>query len=209
MKPSREGEPRVIEATFVAGAVDTKSLLPPTLMEVAFAGRSNVGKSSLLNTMMQRRGLARTSNTPGCTRQMNIFEVRCADGLMVRFVDLPGYGWARRSKTERKEWQEMIEGYLVNRACLRAVVVLVDVRRGLEEEEAQLLAFLALPRPVSEARPLEVLLTATKVDKLAASARKPALDAVRKNAGADVLGFSAMTGEGREALWARIRAAVL
>jgi GTP-binding protein len=140
---------------------------------------------------------------------MNIFEVRCADGLMVRFVDLPGYGWARRSKTERKEWQEMIEGYLVNRACLRAVVVLVDVRRGLEEEEAQLLAFLALPRPVSEARPLEVLLTATKVDKLAASARKPALDAVRKNAGADVLGFSAMTGEGREALWARIRAAVL
>ena len=103
MKPSREGEPRVIEATFVAGAVDTKSLLPPTLMEVAFAGRSNVGKSSLLNTMMQRRGLARTSNTPGCTRQMNIFEVRCADGLMVRFVDLPGYGWARRSKTERKE----------------------------------------------------------------------------------------------------------
>src|SRR5579872_1051573 len=128
-------EIRVVEAKFVAGAVDAASLPPPTLIEIAFAGRSNVGKSSLLNATMQRRGLARTSRTPGCTRQLNVFEVRCADGLALRFVDLPGYGWARRSKAERSQWQEMIEGYLQARASLRAVVLLVDVRRGVEEEE--------------------------------------------------------------------------
>src|SRR3974390_1511107 len=103
------GDIRVVEAKFVAGAVDAQSLPPPTLVEVAFSGRSNVGKSSVLNALMQRRGLARTSNTPGCPRQLNVFEVRCAAGLAASFVDLPGYGWARRSKVERKQWQEMIE----------------------------------------------------------------------------------------------------
>src|SRR5260221_10017991 len=152
MKPAIET--RVVEAQFVAGAVDNASLPAPALAEIAFAGRSNVGKSSLLNTMMQRRGLARTSGTPGCTRQLNVFEVRCADGLTLHFVDLPGYGWARRSKAERGQWQGMIEGYLRGRASLRAVVVIVDVRRGLEEEERQLVEFLQQPRNVSEARPL-------------------------------------------------------
>jgi GTP-binding protein len=212
---TREGESReasVVEAKFVAGAVDAQSLPPPTLVEVAFAGRSNVGKSSLLNTMMQRLSLARTSRTPGCTRQINVFEVRCADGLAVRFVDLPGYGWARRSKTERKEWQGMIEGYLRRRAGLRAVAILLDVRRGIEEEEQQLVEFLAEPRQVSASGPLEVLLVATKVDKVGAAGRKPAMEKVRQGAkvvGGKVIGFSAVTGEGREELWARIRAAVL
>ena len=72
-----------------------------------------------------------------------MYEVSCSDGLSLRFVDLPGYGWARRSKTERAEWQGMIEGYLQNRAGLRAVAVLVDVRRGVEDEERQLVDFLA------------------------------------------------------------------
>jgi GTP-binding protein len=202
-------ETRVVEAEFVAGAVDAASLPAPALAEIAFAGRSNVGKSSLLNAMMQRRSLARTSGTPGCTRQLNVFEVRCAEGLTLRFVDLPGYGWARRSKTERGQWQAMIEGYLRTRASLRAVVVIVDVRRGLEDEERQLVEFLREPRSVSEARTVEVILVATKLDKVGAAGRKPALEAVKKGAGGRVVGFSAETGEGREEVWGRIRGAVL
>ena len=210
MKPENdETKNRVVEASFVAGAVEAGGLPPPALLEVAFAGRSNVGKSSLLNSLMDCRSLARTSRTPGCTRQLNIFEVRCADGLMMRFVDLPGYGWARRSKDERSQWQSMIEGYLRTRASLRAIVLLVDVRRGVEEEEQQLLEFLRLPRQVSEPKPLELVLAATKVDKLSASARKPALEVVRKGAGLPVIGFSSVTREGRDALWGRLRHAVL
>jgi GTP-binding protein len=204
-----ERETRVVDAAFVAGAVDSASLPPPTLLEVAFAGRSNVGKSSLLNAMMQRRGLARTSNTPGCTRQLNVFEVRCADGLALRFVDLPGYGWARRSKGERTQWQTMIESYLSTRAGLRAVAILVDVRRGVEEEERQLVEFLQQPRAVSGGKPPELILVATKVDKVGAAHAKPALDKVRKAGGAGAIGFSAVTGKGREELWSRIRRAVL
>jgi len=211
MKPAARSanEMRVVEATFVAGAVDATSFPTPTHFEVAFAGRSNVGKSSLLNSMMDRRSLARTSRTPGCTRQLNIFEVRCADGLALRFVDLPGYGWARRSKDERQQWQKMIEGYLLTRASLRAVVLLVDVRRGVEEDERQLIEFLRVPRPVSEAKPLSVVLAATKIDKLSASTRKPALEQVRRAAAAPVVGFSAVTGVGRAELWERIRQVVL
>jgi GTP-binding protein len=213
---------KVLDAMFVAGAVDGESLPPPTLTEIAFAGRSNVGKSSLLNATMQRRGLARTSNTPGCTRQLNVFEVRLADGLSLRLIDLPGYGWARRSKAERAVWQTMIEGYLTKRASLRAVVLLVDVRRGVEDEERQLVEFLREPRKVSEPRPLEVILVATKIDKLNAAARKPALEKVRQGAVAAgvgagrggteserPIGFSAVTGAGCEELWARIRRAAL
>lgn len=207
-------ETRVVHAEFAAGAVDASQLPPPTVLEVAFAGRSNVGKSSMLNAMMQRRGLVRTSNTPGCTRQLNVFDLRCADGLSLRFVDLPGYGWAKRSKAERTQWQSMIEGYLRTRAGLRAVVLLVDVRRGVEEEEQQLVDFLREPRQTSDPRPLEVILVATKIDKLGAAARKPALEAVRKSArglgpGASIIGFSAVSGEGREPVWDRIRHALL
>ncbi len=202
-------ETRVLEAAFVAGAVDEAGLPPPTSMEIAFAGRSNVGKSSLLNAMMQRHSLARTSRTPGCTRQLNVFHVECSDGLHVNFVDLPGYGWARRSKSERNEWQGMIEGYLRHRASLRAVVVLVDVRRGPEEEERQLVEFLGERRAVSAAKPLESIYVATKIDKIGSAARKPALDAVKKRVGGGVVGFSSVSGEGREALWDRIRHAVL
>src|SRR5580692_9902574 len=187
MKPAVET--RVVHAEFVAGAVDLASLPPPTQVEVAFAGRSNVGKSSLLNAVMQRKSMARVGGTPGVTRQLNVFDIRCDDGLSLSLVDLPGYGWARRSKAERTQWQAMIEGYLRGRTGLRAVVLLVDVRRGVEEEERQLIDFLRQPRLVSDPRPLEVILVATKLDKLSASARKPALEALRKKAGVHAIGF--------------------
>jgi GTP-binding protein len=103
----------------------------------------------------------------------------------------------------------MIEGYLQKRAGLRAVAVLVDVRRGVEDEERQLVDFLRQPRLVSDPKPMEIILVATKVDKVSASARKPALAVVNRNAGTRAIGFSAVTGEGREELWARIRYATL
>jgi GTP-binding protein len=200
---------RVSDAEFAAGAVRAEGLPAPALAEIAFAGRSNVGKSSLLNAMMQRKSLARTSNTPGCTRQINVFRVRTSDGLEVGFVDLPGYGYARRAKSEKVTWGPMLEGYLRERVTLRAVVLLVDVRRGLEDDDRQLIDFMRAPRGIDEHKPVEVIVVATKLDKLALSARKPALDALKKLGGVKPLGFSSVTGEGREELWRRLRSAVL
>src|SRR5690242_5270611 len=132
----------IVDAAFVAGVAAPEQLPPPALAEVAFAGRSNVGKSSLLNTLVGRKGLVRTGRDPGTTRQLNLFSVRAADGLEVVLVDLPGYGFAKRAKHEKKSWGTLIEGYLEKRVSLRAVVLLVDVRRGPEAEERELLEFL-------------------------------------------------------------------
>jgi GTP-binding protein len=200
---------RVVEAEFASGATSVAGLPAPAFAEIAFAGRSNVGKSSLLNAMMQRKGLARTSNTPGCTRQINVFDVRTHDGLAIAFVDLPGFGYAKRSKTEKNKWGPMLEGYLRERVTLRAVVLLVDVRRGVEDDDRQLIGFMREPRPVESTKPIDVIVVATKVDKLTLSARKPALDVLRKASGIKALAFSSVTGEGREELWARIRSAAL
>jgi ribosome biogenesis GTP-binding protein YsxC/EngB len=128
-----------IEAEFV-GAVGVGSdptSLPIASVEVAFAGRSNVGKSSLINTLVQRKGLVRTSGTPGCTRQINFFSIRARDDFALVCVDLPGYGFAKRSKGEREQWADLIEGYLKRRPTLRALVLLVDARRGLEEDDSR------------------------------------------------------------------------
>jgi GTP-binding protein len=209
MKRAPDRSTTVVDASFVAGATDAESLPPPTLLEVALAGRSNVGKSSLLNTLMQRRGLARTSNTPGCTRQLNVFEVRCADGLTIRLVDVPGYGWARRSKQERGEWQAMVERYLTGRASLRAVILIIDARRGPGDDDRELVDFVHAQCAVHEARPLDVIWVATKLDKLGLAHRKPAMKTLRQTVGAKVIGFSAATGDGREELWRSIRRSIL
>jgi len=199
----------VLHAEFIASAVDAASLPAPTLAEIAFAGRSNVGKSSMLNALMQRRGLVRTSSTPGCTRGINLFEARTRNGLRLHLVDLPGYGFAKRSKQERVSWGALIERYLLERPTLRAAVIIVDARRGLEEDDAQLLEFCAQPRPGNA--PLSTIVAATKMDLLPKAKRKPALDAIRAAAAKEVaregsairsvVGFSAETSEGREPLW--------
>jgi len=183
---------RVTEARFLGAAARPGGEPPAGLPEVAIAGRSNVGKSSLLNRLVGRRGLARTSATPGRTRQLNFFVVN------ERFVlaDLPGYGFAVGPERERVAWGPLVEGYLRRRPTLRGVVLIVDVRRGLEAEEEQVLAFVA-------AVALPAAVVATKLDKLARSAARAALEriAAQMTGGVPVVGFSARSGEGRDALW--------
>jgi len=184
----------VIDARFVAGATQLSQLPPPAFAELAFAGRSNVGKSSLINGLVQRRKLVRTSSTPGCTRQLNLFRIQLRGGATLDFVDLPGYGYAKRSKAERTYWGPMIETFLERRVGLRATLVLVDVRRGVQEEERQLLEFLASVGCAA-------ILVATKLDKVPASKRKATLQKLQRESGLRVLGVSAQTGEGFEAVW--------
>ncbi len=190
---------RIVDAAFVAAAQAYDQLPPPLGVELAFAGRSNVGKSSLMNALTERKKLVRTSSTPGCTRQLNFFEARARDGAVFRLVDLPGYGYAKRSKAERALWADLIEAYLAEREVLAAVVVLVDARRGLGDDDVQLMDFVRARRPP---RP-ELIVVATKIDKVPRSKQK----AVLAKLGARVIGASALTGEGIEALWRRLRAA--
>lgn len=195
--PSKK-ETRISEAEFTAGAQKREQIPAPKGPEIAFAGRSNVGKSSLLNMMLARKGLARTSRTPGCTRQINFFDVAVAGGPKLVFVDLPGYGYAKVSKSESRDWKQLLESYLQERTTLEAVVILVDARRGIEEEEQALVNFLRLREG------LPVFIAITKLDKLSKSEHKPRLKELEKQAGVKVVGTSAETGAGREELWARL-----
>ena len=155
-------------AVFVAETRALASLPPVGPPEVAIAGRSNVGKSTLLNKLAARNALARTSKTPGRTRGIVFYDLRFGDGSGtwrdLRLADLPGYGYAQVSQAERASWQPLIEGYAERRPTLALFVVLVDARRGVATEEAQLLEWLAtLSVPVQ--------LVFTKVDKLSSSER--------------------------------------
>jgi GTP-binding protein len=196
----------IVDAAFVRGVASTDQLPPPALAEIAFAGRSNVGKSSLLNALLGRKGLVRTGRAPGTTRQLNVFSARAADGLELLLVDLPGYGFAKRGKQEKATWGPLIEGYLSKRVSLRAVVLLVDVRRGAEREEQELLEYMASAR--ADRRPPEVIAVATKIDKLAGAAQKPAIQRIGRTLGLRAHGFSAHTGQGRDDLWRAIRKAI-
>jgi GTP-binding protein len=194
---------RVKDARFVASSPDG-NLPPPVGVEIAFAGRSNVGKSTLLNALMGRKGLARTSSTPGCTRAVTLFEVELGDGARVTLGDLPGYGYAKRSKAERARWAPLMDDYLLGRATLRAVVLLVDVRRGVEEDDRGLLELIGKPARVS--RPaLAQVVVATKVDKVGAAGRKLTLAKMRASAGIPVFGFSLDDPEAPERLWQALR----
>ena len=164
--------------------------------EVAFAGRSNVGKSSLLNKLVRRKAFARVSRTPGRTREINFFNVN--DTLV--FADLPGYGYARISKEAKAAWQPLIEGYLTASPALRGIVQLLDVRHEPTGDDLHMLDFLAdLGAPT--------IVVATKVDKLSRKAVGDRVRTLARAIGVDegqVIPFSASTGEGRDDLAAAI-----
>jgi GTP-binding protein len=203
MSRSSPPPPRVTQAEFSAGAARAEQLPPPQTLEVAFAGRSNVGKSSLMNALIERRKLVCTSGTPGCTRQISLFEITTRLGSRFTLVDLPGYGYAKRSKSERAEWAELINGYLLQRPALSLVVALVDVRRGREEDDEQLVELLQQVPPRARA-PVGVLWVATKLDKVPGSERKLAMARLREQTGHPWIGFSTELPETHEVLWRRV-----
>jgi GTP-binding protein len=191
-------DPLVVKSLeFLGGMADVGGWRPEAkLPEVAFAGRSNVGKSSLINALVRRKKFARVSNTPGRTREINFF------GVNDRFVlaDLPGYGYARISKERRAAWRPLIEGYLRKSPMLRGVVLLLDSRHDPTDDDLQMLEFLAdVGTPA--------IIVATKVDKLPKTGRAARIDALAADAGVSleqVIPFSAVTGEGRDELAASI-----
>ncbi len=186
-------------ATFVKSATAPSHYPPDNLPEVAFAGRSNVGKSSLINTLLGQRRLARTSTTPGRTQTLNFFLVD--QGLSI--VDLPGYGYARVSHTVRAEWKTVVETYLQQRVSLQLVVLILDIRRDPSEGDLELLTWLR-----GEKRTTLVVLT--KIDKLSYSEQKQRyakiLLQLKPFGVAEAVLFSAKTGAGKDVLWKKMDA---
>lgn len=162
---------RVLDARFVTTATEPKGFPDGVNPELAFAGRSNVGKSSMINALAGRRKLVRVSNTPGRTRTLNFFDVDLEAGRerrTIRLCDLPGYGFAKASKGERSHWQTMITDYLEKRFPLRLVIAIIDAEVGPTDDDRQLLGYLT-----GHAR--KVLVAATKIDRLPKAKRKPKL----------------------------------
>ncbi|MFA5515744.1 MAG: ribosome biogenesis GTP-binding protein YihA/YsxC [Desulfuromonadales bacterium] len=185
---------------FIKSAVHPHSYPEGDAPEVAFAGRSNVGKSSLINVLVNRRGLVRTSSTPGRTQLLNFFAVNGEFTL----VDLPGYGFASVPLAVKKQWGPMVRTYLESRRNLRAVVLLFDLRRVPREEDQQLLDWL-------EELAIPTIPVITKADKISRNRRAaqiaPIVEASGLPADAFTL-FSALSKEGREEIWERIEAAL-
>jgi GTP-binding protein len=180
-------------AEFIKSAVKPAHYPPENLPEIAFAGRSNVGKSSLINVLVNRKRLAKTSSTPGRTQLINFFMINNA----FSFVDIPGFGYAKVPPAVKKQWGPMVETYLSTRKTLRGIVVIVDVRRTPGNEELDLLNWLnhyGIPS----------ILVVTKTDKLNRSKQKiqkqRIADALSLKS-EDLLMFSAKTRQGKKALW--------
>ena len=190
----------VIKSEYVTSAVSKKTCPEEILPEIVFVGRSNVGKSSLINSLTRRKNLARTSGTPGKTQTINFFRVTLKISDDVRkeifFVDLPGYGYAKTSKTNRKFWAKFVDEYLSSDRDIKFVCQLVDMRH--EPMESDLQSFASLVE-----KNLPVLVVATKSDKLGKTERKKHLDTIQKILGVDaesILPYSSTKNEGRSEL---------
>ena len=190
----------VIKSEYVTSAVSKKTCPEENLPEIVFVGRSNVGKSSLINSLTRRKSLARTSGTPGKTQTINFFRVTLKTSDDVRkeifFVDLPGYGYAKTSKTNRKLWAKFVDEYLSSGRDIKFVCQLVDMRH--EPMESDLQSFTSLVE-----KNLPVLVVATKSDKLGKTERQKHLDAIQKVLNVDaesILPYSSTKNEGRSEL---------
>ena len=184
-------------AKFVCSAVTPEQYPPDDLPEVAFAGRSNVGKSSLINKILNRKKLVRTSKTPGRTQLLNFFEIN----ELWRFVDLPGYGYAKVPKEVQKRWRPMVENYLTTRVNLRGMVWLLDIRREVSKEDLTLWDWL-------RSKQLTVIIVITKADKLSKNKRNKQAASIAKSLGMkarELIQFSATSGEGRDEIWQALR----
>jgi len=194
---------RVLEAKWHATAAGPEGFPNPAAPEVAFLGRSNVGKSSLLNALVNRKKLARTSSSPGKTRLIHWYHVRYelrAAAREMLLVDLPGYGYARVSKVERKHWQGLVESYLEDRPPLTAAVLLQDIRRDVSEDETLLIDWLA-------ERKIPVVVAITKIDKLKPMRRAARLRALKQSIAlpnARIIATSASSKTGLGELWGAV-----
>jgi GTP-binding protein len=189
------------DAQFLTAAVRPSSYPPLGPPEVAFSGRSNVGKSSLINALLRRKKLVRVSARPGCTQQINFFSL---GGDQARLVDLPGYGFAKVPLSVKAGWRGMIESYLTGRPTLRGVVVILDVRREPSAEDLMLLEWL-------KSLGLAVVVVLTKADKQSrnqTAARVAKLRPIISPFDPQPVLFSALSGQGREELWGRLKALV-
>jgi GTP-binding protein len=187
-----------VNAKFIASAATVESFPRETLPEITFMGRSNVGKSSLLNSLLGVKGLARTSSTPGRTQTLNFFDI---NGEMV-FVDLPGYGYAKVSKADRHSWGKLIEKYLAQRASLVLCILIVDARHEPSPLDLQMKSWL-------EHFGLSFLVVTTKVDKLSAQEQRASLQRARKVLATErIIPYSAVTRAGAKQLWDEIRASL-
>ena len=194
MSEEPKRDPLIVrEMEFLGGMASPRGWRPETtLPEVAFAGRSNVGKSSLINTLLRRSKAARVSNTPGRTREINFFKINSQFIL----VDLPGYGYARVSKDRKAEWKPMIESYLKSSPNLKGIVQLLDVRHDPTKDDLQMFDFLAQVG-------VPTMVVMTKTDKLSKAQAKTRITAISASLGLEddqVIPFSSETGEGRDDL---------
>jgi GTP-binding protein len=185
---------KVIDAKFYKSVFKKSSLPTGQIPEIAFSGRSNVGKSSLINTLINRKGIAKTSSTPGRTQSINFIDINNS----LYFVDLPGYGYARVPDSVKKDWRQLIEGYLEKRENLKLVILIIDSRRDPREDEAQFADWLKL-------NGISYAVVITKIDKLKKGKRLKSYSAWQKFLGVEnVLPFSAVTGEGKGGIWSII-----
>lgn len=186
---------KITSAEFVASAWKPFDFPKDPFPEVAFAGKSNVGKSSLINVLLNRKKLVKTSSTPGKTQSINFFRVN--NNIM--FVDLPGYGFAKVPLAVRKKWKPLVEGYLINRKDLKMVVLILDVRREPSREDKDLLRWFDLYN-------IPAVVVLSKVDKLSKTKSKKQIEIIKKSLpkGNEIIPFSAITREGKEDVWEQI-----